>query len=49
MKVKYLEFLASKGRKKKFIYEELVKEYLKGVDSLKIWATWLCAETCETA
>jgi len=32
MKVKYLEFLASKGRKKKFIYEELVKEYLKDLD-----------------
>ena len=30
MKVKYLELLASKGRKKKFIYEELLKEYLKG-------------------
>ena len=30
MKVKYLELLAAKGRKKKYIYEELVKEYLKG-------------------
>ena len=30
MKIRYLEVLASKGQKKKFIYEELVKEYLNG-------------------
>ena len=31
MKVKYLEVLASKGRGKKFIYVELIKEYLNGM------------------
>ena len=35
MKIRYLELLASKGRKKKFIYEELVKEYLNGKFEVK--------------
>ena len=38
MKIRYLELLASKGRKKKFIYEELVKEYLNGKKTQKFFS-----------